>query len=715
MKRLLTPAVWAACIALSTGMLAAQPAPRASLAAQVRTATNALLTTHAEARRGNGPAPAALRTRAAQQLQSRFSALLQLMQADPAEALSQSLSPEAVQDINSTFPGNARYLEVHGRWEGPVEKSVIDAADNTSRVEYGLSIGAQHYTVHLAGADIDSNCRDVIAFQGILLGEVIAAADGTVTSSATAAATSPCGPRGAQNVAVIYFDFPSYPAPSNVTPQGIKDIMMASSGRSVDDFWRKASYNQAFVGATDVYGTYRLDQDYTCANYTSMRAAAIAKADPDINFTNYNRVYLIFPNPGGCDFAGRANVGCTSLSTQDGTIVASSAWMLANYFSNRDQGVKLTLHEGGHNLGLMHSRSRAFGTEPLGGLGVAGTLSEYGDINSTMGSWNFGHYPGSQKLSLGWQTASNTLTVQSNGSYSLLPTEISTSGLQTLKVKRGTDNSTNAWLWVEYRQPLDVYDNTLNAQIFTGALIHYQDSTTGTYTDLLDFTRSNTSFADAALAKGQTWVDPYSNLSISVTDATANALTVNVNYGPIPCVRNAPTLSASPTNPSAYPGTNVNYTLSITNNDSLGCAASTFNLASTLPSGFATAFSIAAVALNPGQSTSVTMTKSVPANATPASYPVDATASSVDSTRTATANLTVIAPPPPLSVTTTTNSGTYAPRSHRDDDGEGTQRHQPRFRSQRRIHADRSQRNKDHQVCDHQLYRCSYLVPQAGS
>lgn len=651
-----------ACLIATAGILSAQPAPNsraATLATQLRTATNNVLNTHAEARRNNAPASAALNARAAQQLQSRAATLLALMAENPGEAIKQSLSADAADDINNTFPGNARFLEEHGQWQGPVEKSVIDAMDGSSRAIYGLTVAGQNLTVHLAGPDLNVKCQDVIAFQGIKLQESVAASGAIISAAAT-----PCGSKGDQKIAILMITFPGIAAPGNVTATGVKDIMQATTGRSVDDFWRKASYNQTWVTTADVYGWYTLDRVYTCNEYSAMRSAAIAAADADVNFLNYNRLFLILPDPGGCGWAGLGNVGCTSFSSADGTVTASTSWMLANYFASRDYGVKLTLHEGGHNLGLMHSRSRDFGLEPLGAIGTLGTYSEYGDPNSTMGYWNFGHYTGYQKQSLGWQATSNVATVQSTGTYSILPTEIGTASTQTLKVKRGTDNTANAWLWLEYRQPVDTYDNTLNAQMFTGALVHYQDNNTGTYTDLLDFTRANTSFADAALAQGQTWVDPYSNLSISVTSATTNALTVNVNYGPIPCVRNAPTVTTSPANPSAYAGASVNYTLAITNNDSAGCAASTFNLTSTLPAGFGTAFSVASVALTPGQATNLTMTKTIPAGTTPAVYPVDASASSTDSTNTGTANLTVMAPPPALTVTASTNSASYATRSN---------------------------------------------------
>jgi hypothetical protein len=243
-------------------------------------------------------------------------------------------------------------------------------------------------------------------------------------------------------------------------------------------------------------------------------------------------------------------------------------------------------------------------------------------------------------------TGSNVLTTESNGSHTILPFETLTGGLQALKVRRGTGN--NAWLWLEYRQPTGLYDSMLNSQVFTGGLIHYEDSTTGTHTHLLDFTTETSSFADAALTG--TFNDPYTNVSVEVTNANASGLSVNVAYGPVPCVRTQPTVSLSPPNPSVYSGSSVNYTVTVTNNDSTGCAASTLTFSSTNLAGWSTSFSAPTITLDPTESGSVTMTKNVPAGFTPGTWPVNATAADSDHSATGNANCTVTTPPPPIYV-----------------------------------------------------------------
>jgi len=591
------------------------------------------------------------------------------MQEDPAEALRQSFAPEAIQELATAFPEAAGLLESHGTWSGPVQTRVYDSEDfRTNRVVHRLRTGDETLEVHMGGVEPDSKCGDIVSFKGVRQAEVIAAASATVTSSAT---SSSCGPIGQQNVAVLLVTFPGVPPPSGVTTQSVSNAFFGTTGRSLDRYWREASYGQTWATG-NVFGWYTLDALYSCSQPDAMLAAATKAADADVNFHNYSRVFLVFPNPGGCSFAGLSDIGCASYSSPaDGTFTASASWVLADYFGGGDSGPQLLGHEAGHGLGLMHSRSRSFGTESLGALGAAGAIDEYGDINSAMGFWNFGHYTGPQKLSLGWQrSGTNVVTVQSSGTYLLQPTELPSAGVQTLKVQRGTGSS--SWIWVEYRQPVGDYDSTLNPEIFGGALIHYQDSITGGYTDLLDYTTGTASFADAALTAGQTWVDPYSNLSLTIQSATSAGLGVAVSYGAAPCTQVNPTVSASPLNPSAYAGTNVNYTVSVTNKDSAGCASSTFGIGSTLPSNWPTLFSTSALTLSPGQSGSVTMTKSIPSGTTPAVYGVNASGADSSFTSSASANVTVMAPPPSpppppppslLYVTPSVGSSTYAPKS----------------------------------------------------
>ena len=594
----------------------------------------------------------------------RQAVLEKLVQKSAEKGIGLAMPEDIVRRITAILPEAAAILESYGDWQGTLECTIKDDATMTKREmvhNYRTKDGLLE--IHFSGTDPDTKAGDVYQVKGVKVGKHIAVSDyqkDVVTQAAT------CSTQGVQNTIVLLVTFPGITPPANVTTSSVTDIFFGASGKTVNGYWKEASYNKASA-AGDVKGWYTLDRVYTCDEYYAMRTAAITAADADVTFPNYTRLFIVFPNPGGCSYAGLGTLGCTSLSSNDGSFTASTAWQLSAYMDNQDEGTKLSTHEGGHNLTLHHARSRDYVSEPLGQPGTTGTFSEYGDTHSTMGSWNLGHYAAGHKVRLGWLTSGGSdndryQVVNTNGNYTILPTESTSSGVKGLKVQRGTCGS-NGHLWIEYRQPVGLYDSTLNSQVFTGALIHQEDSSTSTYTDLLDFFNpATTGFSDPALGSGQSWTDTYTNLSLNVTSATSSGLTVNVSYGPNGCTQANPTVTLSPSNPSLYPGNSVNYTVTVKNNESCGCNNATFGLSTTQPSGWNTSWSATSITLAPGQSGSVTMTKTAPSNAALGTYPVNATATNGSYTGTGTANATVTSPPPPLTVTVNVPGSTYSVR-----------------------------------------------------
>ena len=470
-----------------------------------------------------------------------------------------------------------------------------------------------------------------------------------VFSPSTTFGQSSCSTTGVQNTAVILVTFAGVTLPTGVTAQSLNDAFFGTStGVSLDGFLRAASYGQtsatgSVFGPYTLTGTYGACTDLSGAVLNDAIAAALAGG---ANLSNYSRVFLVFPDTLNCGWAGFASNAC-GISSSSGNFNASVAYLAARYAALRANTVSLASHEIGHNFGLLHSGIiTAAGADVLGSVSSPGTMyDQNGDYWSSMGEIVLGTYPSPQKAEvLGWLAPiSNYATIQSGGTYTLQPLETSPAGLQALKVQRGTGN--NAWLWIEYRQPVNNYDSTLSAQPFSGALIHYEDANTQTgHTYLPNFTPSDTTWNSPALAVGQTWTDPYSNVSISVQSATSTGLTVSVSYGATPCTASTPSVNVSPLNPSIYPGQTANYSVSVTNNDSTGCSSSTINLTSSEPSGWSTNFSVPAVTLSPGQSASVTLGKGVPSGTPTGTYAVTMTASNTSANATGAANATVVTP-----------------------------------------------------------------------
>jgi M6 family metalloprotease-like protein len=508
-----------------------------------------------------------------------------------------------------------------------------------------------------------------------------------VSNPAIGYAQSACSTTGVQNVAVLLVTFSDVTPPSEINTTSMNALFFGGTDPSLTRYWSEASYGLTSASGS-VYGWFTLGPQsaYSCANITGLITdslnAAIASG---VSFSNFNRVAVIFPGMSpSCGWVGLSSIGCYSVSTSSGTLNLSTSTLVSTDMTNASQAVGIIAHEAGHQLGLAHARLREYGTidqttdsgsEILGPLNTTCTsggsggadcaLFEYGDHFSVMGlpgAPNLGHYAAGHKAEqLGWLRSSvNYQTVTTGGTYTLEPYETSPAGLKALKVQRGT-NDPGSYLWIEYRQPNGYYDSAVYpTQLYSGALIHYEDSITGLQTDLLDFTAPSTYSDDPALAAGQTWTDTYSNVSISVLSATASGLTVSVSYGATPCTSSVPSVSISPLDPSIYPGQSASYSATVTNNDSSGCSSSTINLGSSEPSGWTTSLSSSSVTLSPGQSASVTMGKGAPSGTPAGTYAVNLNAASTSSSASDTANATVMTPPT-LAANTSVSGTSFIP------------------------------------------------------
>lgn len=151
------------------------------------------------------------------------------------------------------------------------------------------------------------------------------------------------------------------------------------------------------------------------------------------------------------------------------------------------------------------------------------------------------HWAARHKQMLGWLDAGkHVLDVVSNGTFRLAPINSSSDSLKALRVRRFSQG--DQWFWIEYRQPLgfDTEVALVAPQAFTGVLVHYDDPVQPTLpesTALLDFTADSTphDFTDPALASGKSWTDAQGNLTIQVSGADSNGISVNVRFTP-PCV-----------------------------------------------------------------------------------------------------------------------------------------------------------------------------------
>ena len=283
-------------------------------------------------------------------------------------------------------------------------------------------------------------------------------------------------------------------------------------------------------------------------------------------------------------------------------------------------------------------------------MGVTGTVDEYGDVFSTMGRWNLGTYAAPHKVRLGWMDPGAVLELDAVDATVTLAPYGAPGGVQALKIRRG--NHGQGWLWLESRATQGDYDVTLPTNAFAGVLVHYEDPATGSgRTNLLDFTPQTSSWLDPVLPAGTTWIDPYTNLALTVSPDTAAGLTVDVRYAPIPCVPAPPEVELFVYSEWTAPGWDAEGEVFVRNRDTLGCPVSTFQVDTLYPEGWPLYGDLLTeLQLAPGSSGYITIPLGVADDAAPGEYPIQTTVTREGQSVTASNSFTVVAPCTPAPV-----------------------------------------------------------------
>jgi len=476
-------------------------------------------------------------------------------------------------------------------------------------------------------------------------------ASGTSTSSIPVPNTL-----GAQSTLVILVNFQD----DAIHPYAVADVQNAFFG-TANNFFVENSYGQTSLTG-DVVGWYTIPVSVTTCDISQIATAAQnAATTAGANLSAYTRYVYFFPYTTACAFAGASNVGGNpSQSWIDGTV-----------------DIHVINHELGHAFGLWHSHLLDCGTTAT--TCSSGKVVEYGDPLDTMGvpQTASADYNAFQKERLGWLNygASPTIqTVQASGTYTINTYETSTSGPNALKILKSTDPTTGAktWYYLEARQALGFDAFLTNPAYYTqnettGVLFHIGTDGNGNSGDLLDMTPATpttTGWWDMSLAVGQSFQDPTAGVTFTPTAVSGSGATVQIAINGSPsCTSANPSVNVSPAqSQSVASGTAVNFTATVTDNDSSSCAPATFTLASVLPSGWTGTWSTTALSLSPGKSGSATLTVTSPLGIADGSYNlgVSATNSSTSSYSGSAAGTYVINTAP-LSISLATNQSSYLP------------------------------------------------------
>jgi hypothetical protein len=377
-----------------------------------------------------------------------------------------------------------------------------------------------------------------------------------------------------------------------------------------DAFFQENSYGQTSL-EFDLHGWYTLPINATACTYTAVRTyalqAAIAKG---INLSSYTRYLFLVPATAGCGFTGLGTIGGNP----------SSAWVQGNKLLNLFHA-----HELAHGFGLYHSHSLRCAPGVV--LGPSCTLLEYGNSTDMMGGAP-GHFNAFQKQRLGWLgygASPSITTVENSGVYTIDTYAGPGTGPKALKIARGLGSES---FFVEFRRN----DQGFDTAIFrSGVFVHLASDTNPNSSVLLDMVPETLSwFSDTALEVGQSFTDPTSGVTLTTlaVSSTSATIMVSMDSAASPCTRSAPRVSASPGQSLIVPaGTAVTYTVSVTNTDSAACAAASFTLQATAPTGWQKSFGASSVTAHPGATVSTTLRITSPLVAT-GSYAIVSTATS---------------------------------------------------------------------------------------
>ena len=388
----------------------------------------------------------------------------------------------------------------------------------------------------------------------------------------------------------------------------------------VNNYFIENSYGKLSISG-DVLGWYTLNINSTCS-LIGIVQEAVKTVDPFVYFPDYARLILTYPAK--CGYGGVAYIGRIMTTTDDGTVPLSWAGILPKYFD-----VSYVGHEYAHNLGLYHANARDCGSS-VTGSDTACTNIEYGDQFDILGIKPSGfvsknHLNAIHKAKLDWLNSTEYVQITTDGTYTLNPIESVASMVKSLVTwKVGTPP-----IFYEYRQPIG-FDSNLPSNVLNGLLVHLTVTAGTGDTQILDNTPETASWSDPALGVGGTFNDVLSGVKVNVLSKDQTALTFSVTFPPTTCIRSNPTVSIAPSSQWGQSGSSLSYTVTVTNNDNSLCSSSTFSLASSVPSGWSSAFDISSASLSSGATGTATMTLTSPATEIDGFYDFNVTATNND-------------------------------------------------------------------------------------
>ncbi|MEO6350326.1 MAG: hypothetical protein ABIP53_06715, partial [Candidatus Limnocylindrales bacterium] len=294
------------------------------------------------------------------------------------------------------------------------------------------------------------------------------------------------------------------------TKQEVRDLYFEDPD-SVAAYYSDLSDGLLSIGG-EVFGYYTLNVPPRPCDYSGWGAAARAAATTaGVDLAAYTNVVHVFTHQPACWWQGIA------------VVPGTRNWIngaLTHYVAT---------HELGHNLGVAHASSTSCmsGVERVP-FSTECSTDEYGDPYDVMGYTGSHLMNGWHRYQLGMIPAADIQTVTDAGEYSLTSIGAGAGSTRMLRIHR----SAGDYWYLEYRQPAGAFDDFAPlANAATGLTIRLAPDLTIIRSKLIDTSPRTSSFSDAPLNVGETFVDPIDGWTITLQSIDADAAVVDVARG----------------------------------------------------------------------------------------------------------------------------------------------------------------------------------------
>ncbi len=609
----------------------------------------------------------------------RQETLTQLAKLDPQQALLYFLP----QDVRGTYPADVQPL-IEEQMTGDGTSLVVHADyfdQGTSTTEYAVQIGSTTYQLVSAKNEDQSGTTTFINLSSnekVHIGNawkvgdvLLLPSDGTFTIMGQAAPPArtltraphelfgiPTAQAGAENgsqktlvLLANFTDDLSHPYPRAWAENGLFDLEAPANDNpdSVNALYKEFTDGLSNPGVTtdffgDTYDWFTMDamrDTIVCSpastymNY--IRDNTIAKFvafNPSVMIRDYARIVIGTPKT-PCGFSGLSTLGQVWFSVPgqpDGGYASVS--LLNSNFLSLNSLAGTAGHELGHGVFSMdHAQTYECGVNIISG--TCSTI-DYGEPISIMGP-SVLYHPNTVHKFYGFFNLLSTRSqkVQQDGTYTLKPINYSAQGATMLEIPKRIDLSRNPpvveWYYLTYRRPVREdgtpyhFENT-PPPVTSGVYVYWNNQSTivakSLLLDMSPHAGGGTDWLDTTMQVGQTFTDPLSNTSFTLTNLTNTQATIQATNVPVTtCIRANPTVTVSPTSQVAGQGKPLAYTVTVTNNDNSLCAAAKFQFyQSVYPTGWTHGQPSIIQDVVPGETRTFTLTLTSQASTPPGTY-----------------------------------------------------------------------------------------------